>query len=66
MDEEDTIDRLKAIYEDLLKQEVDDEYDGGGEIDYNLRIKQAVQSGKFRLSINVNDLRSRSPETIQG
>jgi hypothetical protein len=59
MDEEDTIEQLQAIYEGILKREIDD--DGDEEvIDYNDRIREAVESGKFRLTVNVNDLRSRN------
>lgn len=57
MDDEETVDQLAAIYEDILRREVDDDYEG---IDYNDRIRQAVESGKFRLTVNVNDLRSRN------
>ena len=59
MDEEDTIEQLQAIYEGILKREIDDDGDEE-EIDYNDRIREAVESGKFRLTVNVNDLRSRN------
>ena len=59
MDEEDTIGQLQAIYEGILKREIDDDSDEEV-IDYNDRIREAVESGKFRLTVNVNDLRSRN------
>lgn len=59
MDEEDTIEQLQAIYEGILKREIDDDSDEEV-IDYNDRIREAVESGKFRLTVNVNDLRSRN------
>lgn len=68
MDENpETVDLLKNKYEQILREEVDVvEDEDHNHIDYNFRIKEAVQSGKFRLSINVNHLRSNHQDMIQG
>ena len=60
--DEDTIENLAVKYGDILGAESDDL----GVIDYKERIREAVESGKFRVTININDLRSRNAELIPG
>tara|TARA_A100001035_G_scaffold255873_1_gene230722 strand:- start:473 stop:661 length:189 start_codon:yes stop_codon:yes gene_type:complete len=60
MDEdEDSVANLENDYHQLFTEEVEDIG-----VDYAERIREAVMSGKFRLTININDLRSRRPDLI--
>jgi len=58
-EDEETVDNLENEYHALLIEEVDD-----NGIDYAERIREAVLGGKFRLTININDLRTRRPRLI--
>ena len=57
--EEDTVATLENDYHQLITEEVEDV-----EVDYAERLREAVLSGKFRLTININDLRTRRPDLI--
>ena len=59
MDEDDdTVAGLENDYHQLLTEENDTG------VDYAERLREAVLSGKFRLTININDLRSRRADLI--